>query len=74
MNKAHLLPVLCKALGIDTIVHHHAEGIDKVAIKARMRELTAKRESALETHDHALLKVIRRELHHCNRQIKEHLH
>ena len=74
MNKAHLLPELCKALGIDTFVHHHAEGIDKTAIKTKMRELKKQRESALEKHDHELLKSIRRQVHHLNRQIREHLH
>ena len=74
MNKAHLLPALCKALGIDTYVHHHVQGIDKAAIKAKMRELKKQRESALETHDHELLKSIRRQVHHLNRQIREHLH
>ena len=39
MNKDHLLPAVCKALGIDTYVHHHAEGIDKAAIKAKMKDL-----------------------------------
>jgi hypothetical protein len=73
MNKAHLLPALCKALGIDTHVHHHAEGIDKTAIKATMRELKKKRDAAVEAHDHDLLKSIRRQLHHFNRQIRAHL-
>ncbi len=74
MNKVHLLPALCKALGIDTYVHHRAEGIDKPAIKAKMRELKKQRESALQTHDHELLKNIRRQVHHLNRQIRQHLH
>ena len=74
MNKAHLLPALCKALGIDTVVHHHAEGIDKASIKAKMRELKHQRDTALGSHDHELLKSIRRQLHHYNRQIREHLH
>jgi hypothetical protein len=74
MNKAHLLPALCQALGIDAHVHHHAEGIDKAAIKAKMRELKKQRASAIEKHDHELLKSIRRQVHHLNRQIREHLH
>jgi hypothetical protein len=73
MNKEHLLPVLCKALGIDTHVHHHVTGIDKPAIKAKMKELKAQRAAALETHDAARLKSIRRQLHHFNRQIRAHL-
>ena len=34
LNKDHLLPALCKALGIDTKEHHVVVGIDKAAIKA----------------------------------------
>jgi hypothetical protein len=74
MNKAHLLPALCKALGVDTYVHHHAEGIDKPALKLKMKELKHQRDVALEKHDHELLKGIRRQLHHFNRQIRTHLH
>ena len=73
MNKAHLLPALCKALGIDTFVHHHAEGIDKPAIKAKMKELKQQRAAAIEKHDAELLKSIRRQIHHFNRQIRAHL-
>jgi hypothetical protein len=73
MNKDHLLPALCKGLGIDAHEHHDAMGIDKPAIKARMRELKRKREAALEAHDHALLKSLRRQIHGLNRQIRAHL-
>lgn len=73
MNKDHLLPALCKALGIDTHVHHHVEGIDKVAIKAKMHELKRQRAAALEAHDPDRLKNVRRQLHHLNRQIRAHL-
>ncbi len=74
MNKVHLLPALCQALGIDTYVHHHAEGIDKPAIKARMKALKKQRDVALEKHDEELLKSVRRQLHHFNRQIRAHMH
>ena len=73
MNKAHLLPALCKALGLDTYVHHHAEGIDKPAIKAKMKDLKRQRDAALEAHDPERLKSVRRQLHHLNRQIRAHL-
>jgi len=74
MNKDHLLPALCRALGIP--VHEHAEavGIDKSAIKALMRELKKKREAAVESNDHAALKSVRRQLHSLNRDIRRHLH
>lgn len=72
LNKDHLLPALCKALGIDAREHHDVTGIDKSALKAKMRELKEKRQAAIDTHDHVLLKTIRRELHHYNRQIRSH--
>jgi hypothetical protein len=70
MNKEHLLPVLCKALGIDAHEHHEAKGIDKSAIKVKMRELRAERAKALEAHDPARLKAVRRRLHKLNHQIR----
>jgi hypothetical protein len=70
MNKEHLLPVLCKALGIDAHEHHEAKGIDKAAIKVKMRELKAERAKALEAHDPARLKAVRRRLHKLNHQIR----
>ena len=73
MNKEHLLPALCKALGIDTHIHHRVAGIDKGAIKEKMRELRKQRDAALEDHDHDRLKSVRRQLHHFNRQIRAHL-
>jgi hypothetical protein len=73
MNKPHLLPALCKALGIDTHEHHDVVGIDKPAIKAKMRELKKQRGAALDAHDRDALKKIRRELHALNRQIRAHV-
>jgi hypothetical protein len=73
MNKEHLLPALCKALGIDTHVHHHVAGIDKAAIKAKMRELRKERDAALEARDPDRLRSARRQLHHYNRQIRAHM-
>lgn len=72
MNKEHLLPALCKALGVDVHEHHEVVGIDKPAIKAKMRELKARRQTALEAHDASALRSIRRQIHHCNRQIRAH--
>jgi hypothetical protein len=73
MNKQHLLPALCKALGIDTREHHDVVGVDKPAIKAKMRELKKKRDAAIEAHDHDALKGIRRHMHSLNRQIRAHV-
>ena len=72
MNKDHLLPVLCKALGIDAHEHADVVGIDKSAIKAKMRELRKQRDAALQAHDSERLKSVRHHLHLLNRQIRAH--
>src|SRR5215831_4677386 len=73
MNKDHLLPALCKALGIPVHEHHDVVGIDKPAIKAKMRELRKQRDAALDAHDPDALKTVRRQLHRLNRQIRAHV-
>ena len=73
MNKEHLLPALCQALGIDVHEHHTVTGIDKPGIKAKMRELKKRRAAAVEAHDHTELKSLRRQIHHYNRQIRAHM-
>jgi hypothetical protein len=72
MNKEHLLPALCKALGIEARAHHHhaVVGIDKAAVKAKMRQLKQERDRALEAHDGAQLKALRRQIHRLNRKIR----
>ena len=73
MNKEHLLPALCKALGIDMHEHHVVVGIDKPALKAKIKMLKSQREAALATHDHGTLKNVRRQIHRINRDIRRHL-
>jgi hypothetical protein len=73
MNKEHLLPALCQALGIAMHEHHEAVGIDKPALKAKIRALKAKRDEALAAHDHERLKNVRRQIHRINRDIRRHL-
>ena len=72
MNKEHLLPAICRALGIDVHrnPHHEAQGVDKARLKARMHQLRADKQKALEAGDAAKLKAIRREYHHLNRKIR----
>jgi hypothetical protein len=73
MNKDRLLPALCRALNIGMAEHHEAKGIDKAAIKSKMRDLRKKRVEAIEGHDADALKRIRRHLHSLNHQIRSHL-
>ncbi len=68
MNKEHLIVALAKTLGIQH-EHHDVIGIDKASIKQRIRQLKTQREAALEAHDHAQLKVVRRSIHRLKRRI-----
>src|SRR5687768_6849905 len=72
MNKDHLLPALCKAMGLDSHEHHAVIGIDKAGMKAKIRELKRQRDAALEAKDHVQLNSVRRHIHHLNHQIRSH--
>ena len=69
MHKEQLVPALCEALGIEAHVHHEVVGIDKAAIKAKIRELKVERDKAIEAQDHKQLKLIRRRIHRLKRKI-----
>ena len=74
LNKEHLLPALCQALGIEAHEHHHVVGaFDKSAMKVKMRALKAERQAALEAHDHGKLKAVRRHLHRLNHEVRAHV-
>jgi hypothetical protein len=68
LNKEHLITALAKALGLQHM-HHDVVGVDKAAIKARIRELKLKRAAAIEAHNSAELKTVRRTIHRLKRQI-----
>ena len=70
MNKDHLLPAVCRALGIDAHEHHAAALAQKTALKAKMRELRAARAAALAAGDHDLLHGIRRQYRHINHTLR----
>ena len=69
LNKDHLLVAVCRALGLDSHVHHHVVGLDKAGIKARIRQLKKDRNEAIASHDPARLKAIRRQVHGLKRRI-----
>src|SRR5437867_13257925 len=71
LNKEHLVVAICKALHIDIHEHHEVVGIDKAAIKSRIKALKTKRDAALAAHDHAGLKETRRRIHRRTRQIQK---
>ena len=68
LNKQHLIGALAKALGIQH-THHDVVGVDKSAIKSRIRELKTQRAAAIAAHDSAQLKVVRRTIHRLKRRI-----
>ena len=70
LNKDHLLAALCKALGLDAHVHHHAVGIDKAAIKVKIRELKKKRDEMLASKERAQLPGLLRQIHALKRTIR----
>ena len=71
MNKEHLLPAICKALGIEAFEHHAAASAEKERIKARMRALKAERSKmASGSGDSEKLHAIRREYHVLNHSLR----
>jgi hypothetical protein len=74
LNKEHLIPAICEALGIEAREHHVASGIGKAKIKARIRELKSERDKALEAHDHRELKKVRRQIHRLKHRLRAAAH
>ena len=71
MNKDHLLEAICKALNIDMHVHHEVKGIDKPAIKAKIREWKKKRAEALAAGDHKALRLALDHIHSYKHQLRK---
>ena len=70
LNKEHLLPALCKALGIEAHEHHAAIDAQKNQIKTQMREIKAAADKARETHDYETLHRLRRQYHSLNHALR----
>jgi len=72
LNKEHLLPAICTALGVEVQKHpHHAvKGAEKAKLKAEMKKLKAEKDKARGAHDAARLKQLRRQYHRLNRRIR----
>jgi len=70
MNKDHLLKALCTALGLEMHAHHHVEGIDKVAIKTKIRELQKRRDEILASKERKDLNGVLRQIHNFKKRIR----
>lgn len=73
MNKEHVLEAICKALNIDMHAHHVATGIDKTAIKGRIKELKAARDEAMKGKDSKKAMVARSKIRRLKRELREHV-
>lgn len=71
LNKEHLLEAICKALNVDMHEHHEVVGIDKTALKSKIRVLKRKRDEAYSAHDLKQLKMYRRQIHVLKRKIRK---
>lgn len=72
MHKEELIPALCEALGIEAHPHHEVVGIDKKAIKSKIRELKVQRDAALAAGDKVALKRVRRSIHRLKGELRRH--
>lgn len=69
LKKEQLIDAMCTALGIEKHVKHEVVGLDKRAIKSRIKKLKKKRDAAIEAHKHAEIKDTRRRIHRLKRKI-----
>lgn len=70
MHKEHLLPLLCKVLGVE-IPHHHAARADKTKIKGKIHLLKKERDAAIQQKDYKKLEGIRGEIHKLKRELRK---
>lgn len=70
MNKDHLLKALCTALGLEAHAHHVVVGIDKAAVKTKIRELKKRRDEILASKDLKDLHGVLRQIHAYKRRIR----
>jgi len=71
MNKEHLLVAICTALNIDMHVHHEVKGIDKNAVKAKIKVWQKKRDEALASGDRKSLRVALNHIHNFKHQLRK---
>ena len=63
MHKEKLVPAICKALGIESHIHHQAKAAGKSSMKLEIRSWKKKRSDAVANKDYAQLKDIRQHIH-----------
>ena len=68
MHKEHLLPLLCKVLGVEE--HHVAAGREKLKIKSHIRREKARRDEAHAAGDRHQQARARRQIHTLKRKLR----
>lgn len=71
MHKEDVAKALCEAWGIEARSVKKVVGIDKAAIKDKIKEMKVKRAAALEAKDHSELKKTRRKIHRLKRKMRK---
>ena len=72
MTKDQLLNVLCEKLGIQHEVHVEVvEGVDKTALKKRIKEFKTQAAAAAVNGDRAAARRLRRKAHHTKRKLRK---
>jgi DNA-binding IclR family transcriptional regulator len=69
LNKEHLLVAICKALNIDTHVHHQVQGLNKAGVKLRIKTMKEKLAAAIAAGDRKQIKFYHRQVHKQKRNI-----
>ena len=71
MHKDHLLPALCKALGIEAHAHHVAALSAKSEVKKQIRALKVKRDELAGAHDHKQLAGVRHQIRGLKHKLRK---
>lgn len=71
LNKDHLIPALCTALGIEMHEHHEVVGIDKAKVKAEIRQFKQQRDEALAGGDKVAYKYALRAIHRRKHELRK---
>jgi len=73
MNKDHLIRSICTALGIHIHEHHEEVGVDRSALKSKIRALKKERDKILEGDDRKQLKAIRHRIKEYRKKLRKAL-
>ena len=71
MHKEDLVLALCRVLKIEGHTHHEVKGVDKSALKKKVKSLKVARDAALESKDSRKLKITRRRIRRLKRKLRQ---